>query len=268
MGPGAAGAVVCRRSIRCWAGPSAARRAARQPRRLRRGSAPRAAVGSPNTDSVTTRSPRCRPRVAHVGAWTGCLCVDGCGREWESASSGLCRAHAEQLRALRGCRYRRVSCPPANPPACAVRSVRGGRLHPPAPQSRRALLRRAPATAAHRPRQPTRSWMRSPLAVGPSRRSVAAVRSVCAVCRRWSSPKCWSGLQQRCRINAVKTDDAVLRAFCNDVRAGSRWRSLADYIPGDDRDLEFTGLANCLIGHARRALVEPGNRSRPRTSGI
>lgn len=33
--------------------------------------------------------------------------------------------------------------------------------------------------------------------------------------------------------------------------------SLADYIPGDDRDLEFTGLANCLIGHARRALSTP-----------
>jgi integrase len=64
------------------------------------------------------------------------------------------------------------------------------------------------------------------------------------------------GLQQRCRINAVKTSDAVLRALCNDVRR-RQVDSLADYIPGDDRDLEFTGLANCLIGHARRALSTP-----------
>ena len=64
------------------------------------------------------------------------------------------------------------------------------------------------------------------------------------------------GLQQRCRINAVKTSDAVLRALCNDVRR-RQVGSLTDYIPGDDRDLEFTGLANCLIGHARRALSTP-----------
>ena len=33
--------------------------------------------------------------------------------------------------------------------------------------------------------------------------------------------------------------------------------SLTDYVPGDDRDLEFAGLANCLIGHAHRALSTP-----------
>ncbi|OBS02318.1 hypothetical protein A9W98_15495 [Mycobacterium gordonae] len=66
------------------------------------------------------------------------------------------------------------------------------------------------------------------------------------------------GLQQRCRINAVKTSDAVLRALCNDVRH-RQVSSLTHYAPGDDRDrdLEFTGLANCLIGHARRALSSP-----------
>ena len=64
------------------------------------------------------------------------------------------------------------------------------------------------------------------------------------------------GLQQRCRINAVKTSDAVLRAFCNDLRR-RQVDSLTNYTPGEDRDLEFTGLANCLIGHARRALSTP-----------
>jgi hypothetical protein len=73
------------------------------------------------------------------------------------------------------------------------------------------------------------------------------------------------GVQQRCRINTVKTSDAVLRALCNDVRR-RQVRSLTDYIPGDDRDLEFTGLANCLIGHARRALSTPELKS-PRMNG-
>ena len=48
----------------------------------------------------------------------------------------------------------------------------------------------------------------------------------------------------------------MLRAVCNDVRR-QQVGSLADYTVGDDRDLEFTGLANCLIGHARRALSSP-----------
>jgi len=51
-----------------------------------------------------------------------------------------------------------------------------------------------------------------------------------------------AGLQQRCRINAVKTSDAVLRALCNDVRR-RQVDSLTGYIPGGDRDLEFIGLA-------------------------
>lgn len=64
------------------------------------------------------------------------------------------------------------------------------------------------------------------------------------------------GLQQRCRINAVKTGEAVLRAVCNDIRR-RQVGSLRDYGPGEGRDLEFTGLAHCLIDHARRALLTP-----------
>ncbi len=64
------------------------------------------------------------------------------------------------------------------------------------------------------------------------------------------------GLQQRCRINVVKTDEAVLCAFCNDLRR-RQVGSIADYAVSDGRGLEFTGLVNCLIGHARRALSNP-----------
>jgi len=64
------------------------------------------------------------------------------------------------------------------------------------------------------------------------------------------------GLQQRCRINAVKTDEAVLRAFCNDLLR-QQVGSIADYAVGLGRGLEFIGLVNCLISHARRALLNP-----------
>ena len=63
-------------------------------------------------------------------------------------------------------------------------------------------------------------------------------------------------LQQRCRINAVKTDEAVLRAFCNDLLR-RQVGSIADYAVGEGRGLEFTRLVNCLIGHARHALSSP-----------
>ena len=64
------------------------------------------------------------------------------------------------------------------------------------------------------------------------------------------------GLQQRSRIDAVKTSDAVLRELCNDIRR-HQVGSLTDYVLDDGRDLEFNGLANCLIRHARRALSTP-----------
>ena len=64
------------------------------------------------------------------------------------------------------------------------------------------------------------------------------------------------GLQQRCRLNAVKTDDAVLRSLCDDLRR-QQVVTLADYALAADRGLEFSGLARCLAGHARRALSTP-----------
>ncbi|MGH3629932.1 MAG: hypothetical protein ACRDRL_21140, partial [Sciscionella sp.] len=64
------------------------------------------------------------------------------------------------------------------------------------------------------------------------------------------------GLQQRCRINAVKTDDAVLRSVCDDLRR-QQVTTLADYVLAAGRGVEFKGLANCLAGHAGRALATP-----------
>jgi integrase len=64
------------------------------------------------------------------------------------------------------------------------------------------------------------------------------------------------GLQQRCRLNATKTDEAVLRAVCDDLRR-RQVDGLAGYAVPDERDWEFKGLARCLADHARRALATP-----------
>jgi hypothetical protein len=48
-------------------------------------------------DEIASLPPRSRQRSGRGP--DGCV-VDGCRCEWESANSGLCRAHAEQLRAL------------------------------------------------------------------------------------------------------------------------------------------------------------------------
>jgi integrase len=64
------------------------------------------------------------------------------------------------------------------------------------------------------------------------------------------------GLQQRCRVNAVKTDETALRALVDDLRR-QQLESLIDYAPAATRSWEFTGLANGLASHAARALSTP-----------
>lgn len=64
------------------------------------------------------------------------------------------------------------------------------------------------------------------------------------------------GLQQRCRIDAVKTDDAYLRSLCDDLRR-QQVTTIGDYDLAGRRNLEFRGLANGLKAHAGRALATP-----------
>lgn len=183
----------------------------------------------------------------------GCV-VDGCGREWESARSGLCRAHADQLRALPVADVdeflaHRQTRPLAPCGPCAVAACTRQRRHPDgcycdAHQQRlRTARTRAPQLDETR-------WRATEPAIG--RGGEVSLRGLPPLV----VAEVLVGVQQRCRLNAVKTSDAVLRAFCNDVRR-QQVGSLADYTVGDDRDLEFTGLANCLIGHAGRVLSTP-----------
>ena len=202
-------------------------------------------------DQIASLPPRGRERSGRGP--DGC-CVDGCGREWESASSGLCRAHAEQLRALpvtdvgEFLAHRQTRpLPPCAP--CAVAACTRQRRHPDglycgAHQQRLRTVR------ARHPHLDETQWRATEPAIG--RGGEVSLRGLPPLV----VAELLVGLQQRCRINAVKTDEALLRAFCNDL-LHQQVGTITDYVIGDGRGLEFTGLVNSLIGHARRALSSP-----------
>jgi integrase len=182
-----------------------------------------------------------------------CL-VDGCAREWTSARSGLCWAHSEQWRAMpdvgieQFLAHREVK-PFDSLDFCAVAACTRQRRHPDGRYCD-AHQQRLRTARKHHPQLDEPCWQATEPAIG--RGGEVSLRGLAPLV----VAQLLVGLQQRCRINAVKTNDAVLRVLCNDIRH-RQMSSLTDYIPGDDRDLEFTGLANCLIGHARRALSSP-----------
>lgn len=64
------------------------------------------------------------------------------------------------------------------------------------------------------------------------------------------------GLQQRCRLDGVRTKEADLRSVCDDLRR-QQVASIADYQLQATRSLAFAGLVNALARHVRRALTSP-----------
>ena len=64
------------------------------------------------------------------------------------------------------------------------------------------------------------------------------------------------GLQQRSRTGAVKTKEADLRAFCNQLRR-QQVATIGDHVLAADPDGTFQALAGSLVIHARRALATP-----------
>jgi integrase len=237
------GRPVCRAAGCSTSAPAAVRICASCRRRL--------AEHGLGEDEIAALPPRGHQRS---GRGPDACVVDGCRREWESASSGLCRGHAEQLRALPVADVdeflaHRQTRPLAPCPPCAVAACTRQRRHPDGLycEAHQQRLRTARARDAHLDES---YWQATEPASG--RGGEVSLRGLAPLV----VAELLVGLQQRCRINAVKTDDAVLRAFCNDV-LGQQVGSIADYAVGDGRGLEFTGLVNCLTGHARRALSTP-----------
>lgn len=179
--------------------------------------------------------------------------VDGCARQWESSRSGLCRTHLDQQQALRidieefGAHPQTHPLPPCDP--CSVAACTRQRRHRDGLfcAAHQIRLRNA---LRHHPALDREHWCATEPAIG--RGGEVSLRGLPPLV----IAEVLFGLQQRCRINAVKTDEAVLRALCDDLRR-QQVATLAEYVIDDGRGLEFTGLTNCLTAHAGRALATP-----------
>lgn len=64
------------------------------------------------------------------------------------------------------------------------------------------------------------------------------------------------GLQQRCRLDGVKTKEAELRAFCNELRR-QQVSTIGDHVLVADPEGSYQAVVNSLITHAGRALSTP-----------
>ena len=179
--------------------------------------------------------------------------VDGCAREWVSSRSALCRSHLDLAQALRVGTEDFLAHPLAAPldacAGCAVVACTRQRRHHDGVYCH-AHQQRLHEARRRDPNLDEQHWRLIEAAVG--RGGEVSLRGLPPLV----IGEVLVGLQQRCRVNAVKTGDAVLRALCDDLRR-QQLTSLGEYVVAASRGLEFHGLANCLAGHAGRALATP-----------
>ena len=180
----------------------------------------------------------------------GCA-VAGCAREWVSSRHTLCRSHADLRRALGlpMAGFLAQAGPLTALPECGVaacsrqrRNVDG--VYCDAHQQRLRTARN------HDPGLDEGYWRRSEPPIG--RGGEISFRGLPPLV----IAEVLAGLQQRCRVSAVKTKEADLRAFCDDLRR-QQVTSISDYVVDAARGYEFKGLVNGLATHARRALATP-----------
>ena len=177
--------------------------------------------------------------------------VSGCGREWISAAAGLCRTHLDQRKAtgltVEGfCADAQPQPLPAHP-GCSVASCPRQRRHPDSLycEPHQLRLRTARRTQAGFDEA---SWALVDRPIdrgGQIPLGGLAPRVVVEVL---------VGLQQRCRVDGVRTKEGDLRAVVDDLRR-QQVPSLAGYMPEQEASPAFKGLVNSLTSHARRALA-------------
>jgi integrase len=179
--------------------------------------------------------------------------VSGCAREQVSAPAGLCRAHEDQREELGISTAQFLACPSVRPlPACglcAVAACPRQRRHPDGTYCDAHQIRLRAARRAD-PAFDERQWRATDNAIGTGGQ----------VSLRGLPPQViaevLAGLQRRCRIDAVKTKEADLRAVCDDLRR-QQVASIAVHRVDPGQSLAFKGLARSLATHARRALAGP-----------
>lgn len=186
----------------------------------------------------------------------GCV-VAGCGREWASGPAQLCQQHVDQRQALGLGMAEFLAHPHALPLAacqpCGVASCPRQRRHRDgcycdAHQLRLRAKRRTD------PQLDEGLWQRTEPPIGAGGQASLRGLPVLVVV------EVLLGLQQRCRLDGVRTKEADLRSVCDDLRR-QQVDSLADYRLEATRSLAFAGLVNALARHARRALSSPASEA-------
>jgi integrase len=187
------------------------------------------------------------------GRGPGACRVDGCARAWAASRDGLCHDHHEQQRTF-GVDLEQFLVDPQVRPlgpgeACMVSAcTRQGRhpdgLYCEAHQQRLRKTRRA------YPELDEDHWRATESAIG--RGGEVSLRGLPPLL----IAEVLLGLQQRCRLGEVKTDDALLRSVCDDLRR-QQVNALTEYVLPSGRGAEYTGLVNGLTAAARRALATP-----------
>jgi integrase len=194
-----------------------------------------------------------RPRSRQRQGPSDCL-VGGCARQWVSAPAGLCRSHLDLKRSL-GLDLARFLAHPSTRPLeacepCAVTACPRQRRHRGSVYCEPHQIRWREARDLDSNVDEKR-WQRTEPAV-----SVAGQVSLRGLAPLVTA-QVLLGLQQRCRLSGVKTKEADLRAFCNELRA-SQAKALTDYRGlSAHRDQGFTGMVNSLTLQASRAMSSP-----------
>jgi len=211
----------------------------------------------------------CRRRLDHHGladdetdllpaltGWAkgpGLCAVTDCRREWVSSRRGLCRAHLDQADTLgigvaEFCGHPAAQplagCDPCAVVACVQQRRHRGGLYCEAHQLR---LRHACREDRHFDEQ---RWRLTETPVG--RGGQISLRGLTPVV----IAEVLVGLQQRSRLDGVKTKEADLRLWCNQLRA-QQAVTLGDYVLSAGADPMLQSLANSVSAHARRALATP-----------
>lgn len=179
-----------------------------------------------------------------------CL-VAGCARQWASGPSRLCRRHLDQCQGKGLAEF--LTCPRTRAldacPPCAVAACPRQRRHPTgrycdAHRMRlRTLMAKNPGTDEDRWQQ-----IEPPIGTG-GQVSLRGLAPLVAI-------EVLLGLQQRCRLDQVRTKEVDLRSVCDDLRR-QQVHSISDYYLEPTRSLAFAGVFHALARHARRALSTP-----------
>ncbi len=182
-----------------------------------------------------------------------CL-VGGCAREWVSGPAQICRQHLDQRQAL-GLNLAQLLADPRTGPLPACRPCEVASC----PRQRRH--RDGRYCGAHQLRLHTRKRKEANVDEDWWQRTEPAIGVGGQVSLRGLAPRVVAevllGLQQRCRLDGVRTKEADLRSVCDDLR-GQQVDSVGLYQLAPTRSLAFAGLFNALARHVRRALTSPG----------